>query len=75
MWSRHTDGIIHEELFDVILEVSAYAKKHLELGRSYQSKNLPKNAHLAFLLTVEADRFIKLLEEHNFDVFDPVFRK
>jgi hypothetical protein len=74
MWSKFQDGIVAEEAFDVILEVSAYAKKHLEIGRSYQSKGLPKNTHRAFLLTVEADHFLTELEKHNFDIFDPVFR-
>ncbi len=54
--------------------VAAYAKKHLELGREYQSK-LPKNAHRALLLAVEADHFLKELEERNFDIFDSYFRK
>ena len=35
MWSTNFDGIVREELYDVILEVAAYAKKHLEIGRSY----------------------------------------
>lgn len=33
MWSRNSDGILSEEFYDVVLEVAAYAKKHLELGR------------------------------------------
>lgn len=75
MWSRNYDGIVKEELYDVILEVAAYAKKHLEIGRSFQSKDLPKNTHRALILAVEADHFLKELEKQNFDVFDPVFRK
>ena len=63
-----------EEFYDVILEVSAYAKKHLEVGRSMQSK-LPKNSHRALLLAIEADNFLTLLEKHNFDIFDEAFRK
>ena len=58
MWSTNYDGIVREELYDVILEVAAYAKKHLELGRSYQSKSLPKHTHRAFVLTAEADYFL-----------------
>lgn len=34
MWGRDTDGIVKEEFYDVILEVAAYAKKHLEIARS-----------------------------------------
>lgn len=74
MWSKNFDGIMSEEFYDVVLEVSAYAKKHLELGRSYQSK-LPKNSHLALLLAVEAETFLAELETHNFDIFDEAFRK
>jgi hypothetical protein len=75
MWSKNFDGIVSEEFYDVILEISAYAKKHLELARSYQDKSLPKNTHRAFLLAIEADNYLKSLEEHNFDIFDQSFRK
>jgi len=27
------------------------------------------------LVAIEADIFLKALEEHNFDIFDPEFRK
>lgn len=74
LWTKNFDGIVSEEFYDVILEVSAYAKKHLELGRSYSS-NLPKNSHLALLLAIEADTFLTELEKHNFDIFDEAFRK
>ena len=57
MWSKNFDGILSEEFYDVVLEVAAYAKKHLELGRSYNSK-LPKNTHLALLLAIEAETFL-----------------
>mgnify|MGYP001115739970 CR=1 FL=1 len=46
-----------EEFYDVVFEVSAYAKKHLEMGRDLQSK-LPKNSHKALLLAIEADQFL-----------------
>ena len=49
-----------EEFYDVVLEIAAYAKKHLEIGRSYGSK-LPKNSHLAFLLAIEAEMFLEKL--------------
>lgn len=74
MWSKNFDGIMSEEFYDVILEVAAYAKKHLELGRSYNSK-VPKNTHLALLLAIEAETFLEELEAHNFDIFDEAFRK
>jgi len=57
MWSKNFDGIMSEEFYDVMLEVAAYAKKHLELGKDLQSK-LPKNSHLAMLLAVEAEFFL-----------------
>ena len=63
-----------EEFYDVILEVAAYAKKHLEVGRSFKDK-LPKYANRALLLAVEAEMFLELLEKHNFDIFDEAFRK
>jgi hypothetical protein len=46
-----------DEFYDVVLEIAAYAKKHLEEGRSFQDK-LPKNSHRAFLLAIEADIFL-----------------
>ena len=64
-----------EEFYDVILEIASYAKKHLEIGRSYQDKALPKHTHRAFLLAIEAEMFLADLEKHNFDVFDSEMRK
>lgn len=75
MWSKNFDGIMSEEFYDVILEVAAYAKKHLDIGRSLQEKSLPKHTHRALLLAIEADIFLKELEEHNFNIFDAAFRK
>jgi hypothetical protein len=74
MWSRNFDGIMSEEFYDVILEIAAYAKKHLELGRKFKDK-LPKNSHRAMLMAIEAEIFLNQLEEHNFDIFDPEFRR
>lgn len=74
MWTKNFDGIMSEEFYDVVLEVASYAKKHLELGRSFSDK-VPKNTHLALLLAVEADDFLKKLEETNFNIFDEEFRK
>ena len=58
----------------LICRVAAYAKKHLEVGRSYASK-LPKHANRALILAVEADYFLTELEESNFDIFDAKFRR
>jgi hypothetical protein len=58
MWSKNFDGIMSEEFYDVILEVAAYAKKHLEIGREFNGK-LPKYAHRALLLAIEADNFLQ----------------
>lgn len=54
--------------------MAAYAKKHLDVGREYRDK-LPKHAHKAFLLAIEAELFLKDLEEYNFDIFNEHFRK
>ena len=35
LWTKSKDGKMSEEFYDVILEIAAYAKKHLELGRSF----------------------------------------
>jgi len=74
IWDSQREGKVAEEFYDVILEVAAYAKKHLEIGRSYIGK-LPKNAHRALLLSVEADIYLTELEKVNFNIFDSQFTK
>jgi len=70
-----------DEFFDVILELAAYAKKHLELSREIFAKEKEANpkqcehAHRALLLGQEADYFLNLLELHNFDIFEGEFRR
>ena len=48
----------------------AYAKKHLEIGRSYKDK-LPKNSHVAFLNCVDSYEWLLELEKYNFNVLEP----
>ena len=74
MWTKNFDGIMSEEFYDVIFEIAAYAKKHLELGREL-SHLLPKNSHLALLVAIEAEQFLNDLEKENFNIFDESFRK
>jgi len=74
IWDSQREGKVAEEFYDVILEVAAYAKKHLEIGRSFIGK-LPKHAHRALLLSVEADVYLNDLEKLNFDIFDPHFSR
>lgn len=57
IWDKQQEGIVREEFYDVLLEVAAYAKKHLEIAYSYKGK-LPKDANYAFLLAVEAEQFL-----------------
>ena len=68
LWDRH--GAIKDQFFDCILEVAAYAKKHIEIGRSFHDK-LPKNTHIAFLQAVESYDWLIELEKLNFDVLEP----
>jgi phytoene/squalene synthetase len=72
LWDRH--GTVKEEFFDLILEIAAYAKKHIEIGRKYKD-DLPKNTHIAFLQAVEAHEWLLELEEYNFDIFEPRLQK
>jgi len=44
------------------------------LSREYK-KDLPKGAHRALLLGVEAEQFLNDLEVANFDPFDSSLRK
>jgi hypothetical protein len=44
------EGLVAEEFYDVMLELAAYAKKHLEAARQIQSEHaLPKHTHRALL--------------------------
>jgi NADH dehydrogenase [ubiquinone] 1 alpha subcomplex assembly factor 6 len=72
LWDRH--GQIKDQFFDCILEIAAYAKKHIEIARGFQQK-LPKNTHIAFLQAVEAYEWLLELEQYNFDVFEPNLAK
>jgi len=72
LWDRH--GQIKDQFYDCILEIAAYAKKHIEIGRTYKDK-LPKNTHIAFLQAVEAYDWLLELEQYNFDVFEPRLAK
>jgi NADH dehydrogenase [ubiquinone] 1 alpha subcomplex assembly factor 6 len=72
LWDRH--GQIKDQFYDCILEIAAYAKKHIEIGRTYKDK-LPKNSHIAFLQAVEAYDWLLELEQYNFDVFEPRLAK
>jgi NADH dehydrogenase [ubiquinone] 1 alpha subcomplex assembly factor 6 len=74
IYNPRVEGLVAEEFFDVILEIAAHAKKYLELGRTYKDK-LPKHAHRALLFGVEAEIYLKDLEEYNFDIFNEHFRK
>ena len=53
--------------------MAAYAKKHIEIGRSYKDK-VPKNTHVAFLNCVEAYEWLLELEKYNFNVLEEVVK-
>lgn len=50
--------------------LASYAKKHLEISRGYESK-LPESVNRALLIGVWCEYFLNLLEECNFNIFDP----
>lgn len=77
IWSRvGGESIIADEFFDVLLELGAYARKHVEEARLVASQEeLKPHCHRAFLLAQEIDYFLNLLENHNFNIFEQVFRK
>ncbi|EGR30252.1 hypothetical protein IMG5_136840 [Ichthyophthirius multifiliis] len=68
LWDR-INGKPKDQLFDVILEVAAYAKQSLDDSKKYQ-KDLPPQAFRAFLQAVEAQQFLIDLEKVNFNIFD-----
>ncbi len=69
-------GDINERFYDIILEMAAYAKKHLEVARNLvQDKPLKNNAHVAFLEAVEASYWLVELEKLNFNNLDASLQK
>jgi len=45
------EALVVDEFYDVMLELAAYAKKHLEVARSIQEKHeLPKHTHRALIM-------------------------
>ena len=64
IWSRQgEEAIVADEFYDVILELAAYAKKHVEAARKIHKENpLPPHAHRALLLALESDIFLEKLE-------------
>ena len=60
LWNRQGgESILADEFYDVILELAAYAKKHLAVAREIQEKNqLKAHSHRALLLAKEADIFL-----------------
>ena len=72
-----TESVIVDEFYDVVLEVAAYARKHLMVAREIYAENrekLPKNTHRAMLLAQECDYFLQELEKYNFNIFESTFR-
>lgn len=73
LWDRH--GNSKEALFDIFLEIAAYAKKHLEVSREMSSKLQKGNAHVAFLQVEEALNWLSKLEQCNFNLFDESLKR
>lgn len=73
---RGGEGIVNDEFYDVVLELAAYAKKHIEAARKIQEETpLPPHAHRALLIAQEVDYFLEILQLNNFNVFDGEHRK
>ena len=70
-------GEKNERLYDIILEIAAYAKKHIDVARSFNLNEEAKkrNVQVAFLQAVEAYYWLDNLEKVNFDIFDPSLTK
>lgn len=63
-------GDVSENFYDIILEMAAYSKKHLEVARELYNKhkeNINPNAYVAFLDAVEGSVYLDKLEEYNFN--------
>ena len=63
------EAIVKEEFYDAVLEVAAYARKHLQIVREIKQKSeepggtpLPQHCHRAFLLSHEVEYFLDILE-------------
>ena len=68
IYNPRVEGIVADEFYDVILEVAAHAKKHLEVSRSFKDK-LPQHAHRALLFGIDAEDYLNEIEKANFDIF------
>ncbi|CAI2372567.1 unnamed protein product [Moneuplotes crassus] len=74
IYNPRVEGLVADQFYDVVLEIAAHAKKHLEVSRTFKDK-LPKHAHRALLFGVEAESYLTELEDYNFDIFDDHFRR
>ena len=83
LWDQTTHGKLSEKFFDIVLEyesackcirIASYAKKHLEIARSFKEK-LPAHAHRPLLIGIWCEYYLKQLEACNFNVFDPSLQK
>ena len=74
IYNPRVEGIVVDEFYDVILEIAAHAKKHLDVSRTLKDK-LPQHAHRALLFGIDAEEYLTKLEKENFDIFLEDFRR
>lgn len=72
-------GEKNERMYDVILEMAAYAKKHIEVAAQMSDElkenESNRNIHIAFMQCIDSYHWLKELEEYNFNVFEPNLKK
>lgn len=57
-----------------LYRIAAYAKKHIETGRTYHDK-IPKYSNISMLLAVESYDWLLQLEQFNFNVLEQNLQK
>lgn len=63
-------GRKQKEVCDIVFDIATVANQHLEKARSLK-KDVPNTALPFFLNTVVSDRYLKLLQKADFNVFHP----
>lgn len=69
------DKNVQEKLADAVFEVATLANDHIITARTHLKESVPAEAFPAFLHAVPTTRYLKQLEECQFNVFDPKLQR
>ncbi|XP_064610533.1 NADH dehydrogenase (ubiquinone) complex I, assembly factor 6-like [Liolophura sinensis] len=63
-------GLKDQPVRDVVFDIASIANRHLETARSFKT-DVPREALPVFYNTVMCDRYLKMIQAVDFDVFHP----